>query len=728
MDEIKDLESSQINILKRALYYEIQFRNAMVSNSLSYYDANITQDIISTDFFWRDEFGQLLSVPERIGLSTPCKLSEFMDKWCKTMVPDYSLKKMPFLSDFRKFLLDLFESGKRDFSVDYWMETPEGHKMYVTHITLLTQNENGDVCALCIVKDRTHGVSVQEESHQKIIEAYAYVDPLTKGYNYIKFKEKLNRQTDSGMIVSMDMKSFKVINSICGIQKGDMVIKAIWDCIMEILDVKRNEIAAHINADQYIIFLPTCDESKLQEKLQMVTLALNQISNEMEIPQLMPYFGLSFWNPGKKIELAYSEAIAAKNKIKDSQTINFAFFEYEDTHRIVQEKKLVDAFDDALAHKEFKVWYQPKYSPITRTMVGAEALVRWQHPDGKMIPPGTFIPLFERTGLIRRLDEYIFINVCEQQKKWQSQGKSIVPVSVNLSRASLYYKKVVNQYKRLTEKIGIDTEYVPIEITESAAINNIDIKAIADDFYAAGFSLHMDDFGSGYSSLASLNIMHFDTLKLDKSLIDYIGNFGGERLIEHTISLAKELGIRVTAEGVESEDQVSFLNHIGCDSIQGYYFSKPLPMEEFSKLLTTDQVALPETDNFTSKHINELKQIFIKAPVFSRMVNLTQNTYTSTSSEKDWRKNTHITSSVFDESVKELAEKFIPPEYKDSYLNFMNRDNILQSFHGEEIIRIIKYKRYIDGKLVTLRLTTNIFKAENSDDIMMYCFSSLLED
>ena len=158
------------------------------------------------------------------------------------------------------------------------------------------------------------------------------------------------------------------------------------------------------------------------------------------------------------------------------------------------------------------------------------------------------------------------------------------PISVNLSRASLYFQSVVERYKKITGEIGIDPKFVPIEITETAAVDNKAIDQLADRFCTAGFPLHIDDFGAGYSSFAALNTMHFDTLKIDKSLIDYIGNYGGDRLLEHTIALAKDLGMHVTAEGVETGEQVSFLQKLNCDSIQGFYYSRPLPLEEFEKI------------------------------------------------------------------------------------------------------------------------------------------------
>ena len=218
-------------------------------------------------------------------------------------------------------------------------------------------------------------------------------------------------------------------------------------------------------------------------------------------------------------------------------------------------------------------------------MIGAEALVRWIKNGEFYVSPGEFIPLFENNGLIKKFDQYIFRNVCMQLKEWLNEGKKVVPVSVNLSRVSLYYKDVVSIFSHIAESVGIDKKLVPIEITETAAITNSSIKNIAKAFTDAGFILHMDDFGSGYSSLSTLNTMQFETWKLDKSLIDFIGNYGGERLIVHVVQLAKELGIFVTAEGVETKEQTEFLIEIGCDSIQGYYYSKPVAKDAFERLI-----------------------------------------------------------------------------------------------------------------------------------------------
>ena len=300
---------------------------------------------------------------------------------------------------------------------------------------------------------------------------------------------------------------------------------------------------------------------------------------------IQPYFGVTKWEPGKKVEEAYGEANFAKNRIKERKDVLYQIYSQADTERIVEEKQMEDNFYRDLNDNHFEIWYQPKYAPKTNKLVGAEGLVRWRRENNEIIPPSKFIPLFERNGMIKALDEYVFREVCTHQRRWLDEGKKIVPISINLSRASLYFESVVKRYHDIARRIGIYTHLVPIEITESAAVDNDEIKSIADKFHGNGFPLLVDDFGSGYSSLATLNMKCFDTLKIDKSLIDYIGDSNGERLLVHTIALAKELGICVTAEGVESQEQVEFLKNIDCDSIQGFYYSKPLPLAEYEMLL-----------------------------------------------------------------------------------------------------------------------------------------------
>lgn len=422
-----------------------------------------------------------------------------------------------------------------------------------------------------------------ERKQRAELEAIAYVDSLTGGDNYAAFKDKVMKEQRIGYVVSMDIHAFKMINSICGNERGDEIIGQIYKWIRE--TVAPEDLVAHVAADRFVLFFPRLDKEDAIQKLTKINEIIFENTKNADIPQLSAYYGITWYERGAAVEQALSEANFARDSIHEKKNVFYSFFDKYATAHILEEKKIEDSFDNAITNHEFEVWYQPKYSPNNRKIVGAEALVRWRKDDGSLVSPGKFIPIFENNGMIRILDEYVFREVCMEQKRLLESGFDIFPVSINLSRASLYSLNLVEHYKKITEEIGVHPRFVPIEITESAAVDDDSVKALAEEFYNEGFPLHMDDFGSGYSSLASLNRMHFDTLKLDKSLIDYIGNFGGDQLIKHTIALAKDLGMHVTAEGVEEERQVEFLQQQNCDSIQGFYYSKPVSCKEFEKML-----------------------------------------------------------------------------------------------------------------------------------------------
>ena len=278
-------------------------------------------------------------------------------------------------------------------------------------------------------------------------------------------------------------------------------------------------------------------------------------------------------------------AISALNSI--SRKYNSVIAKYDE--KVIETQKrnyaMENAFENAIEKEDFEVWYQPKYSAKSKAIVGAEALIRWRGKDKNLISPNEFIPLFETDGLISTLDEYVFKKVCKYQKSRLNKNQKIIPISVNLSRASMFKKDFIKTYSLITSELGIEYSYVPIEITESMAIKSSSVKSLAEELIKEGFSLHMDDFGAGYSSLASLQILHFDVIKLDKTIVDFIGTAGGESLIKHTVAFAKESGMKVVAEGVETKSQFDFLQKINCDYIQGFYFAPPMPQNDFEKLL-----------------------------------------------------------------------------------------------------------------------------------------------
>lgn len=413
----------------------------------------------------------------------------------------------------------------------------------------------------------------------------AYKDSITGGDNFSNFKEKAKKyENTEGYVIALDISEFKLVNNVCGNARGDEVLKAIWDVILA--NCNDNEQAARVNADRFVIFWIERSKKTVTYRIEKLINEIEGISEQLSVPRLYPVIGIRAVEKLDDADKRYGEALRAKALVKNRRDRHYAFYDEIDYDTIVENKKLENGFEKALADKKFEVWYQPKFNSHTGKIVGSEALIRWRADDGSLISPGRFIPLFEKNGNIIRLDEYVFREVCRQQKEWQKEGIQILPVSVNISRFSLYYSNVVEKYERIINYYDVNHKYVQIEITESAIIENTVIVELIQKFHDAGFDILLDDFGSGYSSLASLNQMPFDTIKLDKSLVDYVGNENGEKLLKFIVQLVQSLGMKITAEGVEYKEQLDFLENLNCDDIQGFYFSKPLMLADFSAKLT----------------------------------------------------------------------------------------------------------------------------------------------
>lgn len=424
--------------------------------------------------------------------------------------------------------------------------------------------------------------TVRSRSEQ--LRRLAYVDAVTGGDNMACFHEKIRySKLTSGYIVAMDLTEFKVINNICGTEVGDMVLCSAWSILNE--NLRERELLARIYADRFVMLLEHTSKEELTGRIEKLVDDINGISENLNVPRIVPVFGICESDELYKVDQNYGNAVRAKSLVKGRRDREYAFFEELDHNQIVENREIEDNFDDAMRTKRFEVWYQPKYDTLSGKIVGAEALVRLRKKDGEIVPPYKFIPIFEKNGMIPQLDEYVFRTVCNQQKKWLEQGLKVPPVSVNISRVSLYYSNIADRYKAIPESIELATEYLQLEITESATIDNAEISLLIEKFHDAGFTMLLDDFGTGYSSLSTLNVLHFDTMKLDKSLIDYIGDSNGEKLLDSITKLGQNLGLHITAEGVETKEQLDFLKDLKCDDIQGYYFSKPLPVDQYEKLL-----------------------------------------------------------------------------------------------------------------------------------------------
>ena len=383
------------------------------------------------------------------------------------------------------------------------------------------------------------------------------------------------KQDEKFHVIVADVKNFKWINGTYGEKTGDQVLQYLADTYKSRI---HNGMVARYGGDQFVAIM----YGNLPLEAETVDKAIRRIEEEAPVPKLAVNYGI-YKDVDKTLSLTLicDRAFLAMKSIQDDYEHPFAFYDDEMGRKHIRDRMMENEFEEAIRNEEFVVYLQPKYNVVTEEIAGAEALVRWRKKDGSMVSPGEFIPLYEKDGLIVRLDEYVFQKVCEIQKNHMETGGKLLPISVNLSRASIHYENMILRYVRIVEERGIPFSAVPIELTETAALYNVQIKELTEKMVHAGFELHMDDFGSGYSSMTSLNQLPFDTLKLDKSLIDYIENTRGMEVIRHTIALAHSLGMQVLAEGVETAGQVALLRELDCDEIQGFYYSRPVPWEEF---------------------------------------------------------------------------------------------------------------------------------------------------
>lgn len=290
------------------------------------------------------------------------------------------------------------------------------------------------------------------------------------------------------------------------------------------------------------------------------------------------------------IEQAYNYAYEAAENAAESGMETVEFFSTQLIDKQMWERKVEDNMEQALRNGEFVVYYQPKYDPVDNKLVAAEALVRWISPTEGMISPGKFIPLFEKNGFITKLDDYMFANVAKQQAEWKIKGYKTVPVSVNLSRVHFAQEDLARNICGIVDSYGVEHRLVEIEITESSFIDNKDsLLDVVNNLRSDGFIISMDDFGSGYSSLNTLKDLPLDVVKIDREFFVGEGyDDKGKLIVSSVIKLAKSMKMKVVAEGVEAEDQIDFLVKENCDMIQGFYYAKPMPADEFAKLVARD--------------------------------------------------------------------------------------------------------------------------------------------
>lgn len=414
-------------------------------------------------------------------------------------------------------------------------------------------------------------------------------DPLTGLFNqqkfYMEIKELLKQEADTKYaFIRVDIDRFKMINSFYGTKEGDNLICYLAEVISGQLDDVEDGVYGRIMADVFGICIPY-SEDKVKRIAKTVRESLKYYKANYYLEVSIGIYVIE--DNRMEASSIYDRATIAVKQCKGHYRTPYVIYTEEMGAQIVREQQIVNEMDRALEEEQFVVYLQPQYDANTRQSYGAEALVRWKKPDGHIVSPGEFIPVFEKNGFIVNLDFYVWEKVCQFIRRRLDEGKRVEAISVNVSRVNLYNPKFMEKLIDLVDKYRIPIKYLQLEITESAFFDNIQIlKDVINYLHKAGFTILMDDFGSGYSSLNVLKDINVDVLKIDMGFLPRgSSDIRGKKILEAVINMAKALGMPSIAEGVETEEQFKLLQKLGCSVIQGFYFARPMPITEYEALL-----------------------------------------------------------------------------------------------------------------------------------------------
>ena len=432
-----------------------------------------------------------------------------------------------------------------------------------------------------------HCQQAEKDAQIKEMNHYIEIDQLTGLYNRETFYKKAVEIIQENpevqyCIVYLDINCFKVINDLFHSDTGDLILKTAANFFRQKINPQIG-VSGRIEADHFVLCVPqdTLDMDRLIKEIDTTIKTLGISHNILFFAGVYPVTDITV-----PIDQMCDRASMALNKIKGNYVRRYNFYDVGMRDRMLKEQMIVRDMEFALKDNQFTIFLQPIYRPETNEIVSAEALVRWFHPESGMISPGYFIPVFERNGFIVKLDRFVWEAVCKFLRSRLDAGKKIVPVSVNVSRLNFYSLDLLIFMLNLIKKYDLEPWMLKLEVTESAYTDNPQqLISIVNQFKENGFPILMDDFGSGYSSLNMLKNIQIDILKVDMAFVREIEQSERARtILLMIIGLAKELGMGVVTEGVETQTQLDYITEMGSVDIQGYYFSKPLAVKDFNAL------------------------------------------------------------------------------------------------------------------------------------------------
>lgn len=396
-------------------------------------------------------------------------------------------------------------------------------------------------------------------------------------------------------LIYLDIIRFKAINDMFGMAEGDQLLKYIASVITKA--AKPGSVLGRLDSDRFLIFT-----HHVGDELDRFVEGLIDAVTQYKLPfKVTCNVGIYVTNEALlTVDAMIDRAVLAQSSIKGSYTSKYNYYTEAMRNDMLGEQEISGIMGKALEEEQFILYYQPQYNHSTGMLVGAEALVRWMHPEKGMISPGVFIPIFEKNGFITQLDLYVFEQVCRFVRCCMDKGLPIVPISSNFSRHDIFMPDFVEKLEEIRKKYDVPTKHLRIEITESVVVGGSQhANEIIRSLHKCGYIVEMDDFGSGYSSLNVLKDIELDIIKLDMMFLSTDSDTKkGGTILSSMVRMAKWLGMPVIAEGVEHVEQADFLRSIGCDCIQGYLYSRPLPEEQYVELLSKSNIdtKIPQMD------------------------------------------------------------------------------------------------------------------------------------
>jgi len=442
------------------------------------------------------------------------------------------------------------------------------------------------VCAMFFYLAKHMQENLKDSNNE--LKKMAYYDPVTECYNRNGFYEVAyeiihqNKDMQYAIILS-DIKDFKLINDIFGYEVGDKVLQTQAKLINAYLTKK--SVLGRLGGDKFALLMPKANFHAEQFEANISQMRRTYSTNRYQLHMHLGVYVIE--DIEEPIGKMCDKAAYAISTIKDDRSKILAYYDQDILHNQLRKQQLLNELDQALDKEQIKMYLQPQ-TTCDGKLLGAEALVRWEHPEFGMIPPGEFIEYFENSGVIYKLDMYIWEKAAEKIKEWSDRGIDAY-ISVNISQKDFYYIDVKQAIFNISEMYGINKNRLRLEITESTFSEDQDeIKDAISKLHEKGFLIEIDDFGSGYSSLRFLKDVDADVLKIDRGFIQETSNATdinrGQNILKSVIQLSKEINMNVIAEGVETKNQVDLVHEMGCNCFQGFYFSKPIPVDEFENM------------------------------------------------------------------------------------------------------------------------------------------------